>query len=234
MAGGWPLVGGVRGLRFEARGRAKGRKDFRFRRHVLRRSRCRGLWQRIHGRGGDGALVVGAGREAGIEKRRRVIVLDLCGESGRGKVDGGGLEQVGREGKVADDLFFVGLGNDLEPFAVCRGELQPIEEGVRAFGVDEVAGERVEDLGKGELNSNAVFERRERDDVTALHQALRAYHSGAVKAMAFVKTAVEVTEVRVLERDGATLDAVGLDVTTQVNVHDSLLCGSPLPPGGRG
>ncbi len=122
---------------------------------------------------------------------------------------------------VADDL--VGLGERLEALAVGGGETQAVEQGVGALGVDEVAGQGVDDLGECELDGESIFQRREPDDVAALHEALAADHPGTVEVVAFVEAAVEVAVERIGERDGAAWLAVGLDVAAEIDLH----CDSP-------
>ena len=133
--------------------------------------------------------------------------------------------------QLADYLLLVLLRDGLQAAAVGDGELEAEEEGVGAFGVDEVAGEGVDDLGEGEHDRDAVLERREGDDVAALHEALGADHAVAVDGVALVEAAVEVAEVVVGEGDGAALEAVGADVATEIDVHDGSPLG-PLPPWG--
>ena len=230
--GGWagevfPDVGGDGGV-----GGAEGVVVGRFRGV----GRCRCAWERLDRCGGDGALVVGAGHEAGVEEDGGIVlVVDLIGEAFRGQVDGNRVEQVGGGAEVADDLLFLLLGNGLQALAVEDGELEAEEEGVGALGLDEVAGEGVDHLGEGEHDRDTVFERGQGDDVAALHEALGADHAVAVDGVALVEAAVEVAEVLVRERDGVALDAVGADVAAKIDVHD----GSPLfprypPRGGVG
>jgi hypothetical protein len=137
-------------------------------------------------------------------------VVDLAGEAGRGEVDGDGVQHAGGGGAVADN--FGGLVDGFEAAGVVGGEAEAVEESVGALDVDEVAGQRVDDLREGKLDGDAVLERREGDDVAALHEALFADHGGAVEGVAVIEAAVEVAEVRVGEGDGAALEAVGFDV----------------------
>jgi hypothetical protein len=109
--------------------------------------------------------------------------------------------------------------------------LQAVEEGVGSFGVDEVAGEGVDDLGEGELHGEPVFQGRQADDVAAVQKVPLGDHGGAVEGMAFVEPLVEVAKVEVGEGDGVALEAIGLDVTTKIGLHDFLLW---VPPPGEG
>jgi hypothetical protein len=188
------------------------------------------LGRELDGGGRDGSLVVGSGGEAGIEADGGVVgVVELAGEAGRGEVDGDRVEHAGGGGVGVDDGG--GLGDDFEPAGVVGGEFEAVEEGVGARDVDEIAGEGIDDLGEGELDGDAVFERREGDDVATLHEAFFADHGGAVEVVTAVEALVEVAEVRVGEGDGAALEAVGLDVAAEVVLHGDAPC---TPPGGWG
>ena len=103
----------------------------RFRAIVLEIVRRRG---NSDGSCGDGSLIVGSGLEAGIEKDRRIVVIDLAGSAGRGDVDGDGFDQVGSGAAVTDDFFFLELGHGIEAFAVGGGDLQAEEQRVGPFG----------------------------------------------------------------------------------------------------
>jgi hypothetical protein len=189
----------------------------------------------VERRGGDGALIVGSGHEAGVEEDCGIVgVVDLAGQTFRGDVDGDRVEQVGGVAVVADDFLFLLLRDGLKALAVEDGEFEAKEEGVGAFGLDEVAGEGVDDLREGEHDGDAVFEGRQADDVAALHEALGTDHAAAVHGVALVETVVEVTEVLILECDGAALEAVGADVTAEIDVHDCFSLWASSPPGGVG
>ena len=193
----------------------------------------------LHGRwlahrlGGDDALIVGSGAEAGIEKDGGIVsVVDLAGEAGRGDVDGDRVEQVGGVTEFADNGF--GLRHRIEAFAVVGGELEAEEESVGPLGVNEVAGEGVDDLRESKLDGELVFQRRESDDVTTLRQALGADHSVAIDAVAFVELAMKVAEMVVGESDAVALQTVAFDVATEIDLHGSSSWNSLATPGGGG
>jgi hypothetical protein len=156
-------------------------------------------------------------------------VFDLAGAAGRGDVDGDGVEEVGCGGVFADD--FGGLGDHVEAAGVEGGELQTVEQRVGAFGVDEVAGERVNDLGEGELDGDAILQGREGDDVAVFHKATLGDHGGTVEGVAAVEALVEVTEAGVGQGYGAARDSVGLDMAAELGLHLSSP-GCVPPPGG--
>jgi hypothetical protein len=87
-----------------------------------------------------------------------------------------------------------GIGDDLEAFGVCRGELQAIEEDGGPFGLDRVAGEGVDDFGEGGLDGLAVFECGELDDGARAGEIRTAGKFVAVFGVAVVEAAVEVAE----------------------------------------
>jgi hypothetical protein len=147
--------------------------------------------------------------------------------AGRGEIDLEGVADVGCVEAVAND--FVGFGDEVEAAAVDGGELQAEEEGLGALAIDEVAGQRVDDLGESELDGGAVFQGREGDDVAALHERAVAGHGSAVEGVAFVEAGVEVAVAFVGHGDGAALHAVGLDVAAEVEVHWCLLGGGSPP-----
>jgi hypothetical protein len=158
-------------------------------------------------------------------------VVYFAGQAGRGDVDADGVEDVGRGRALADDFAIV--ASDVEAFGVGGGELEAEEEGVGALGVDEVTGEGVDDLGDGELDGDAVFHGGQGDDVAAVEQIAAADQRGAVEAVALVELAVEVAEDGFGECSASALEAVGLDVAADRDLHGEAPLGG-TPPGGGG
>ena len=130
---------------------------------------------------------------------------------------------------VADELG--GSADDAQAAGVGGGELEAVEEGVRLLAVDVMAGERVEDAGDGELGGFAVLDGGELDGGVVIDAGGVEVHLVAVGGVAAVQAAVEVAELGAGELDAVALEAVGLDVSAEIDLHG----GAPLggtPPGG--
>jgi hypothetical protein len=80
-----------------------------------------------------------------------VVFVDFYCGSGLGEV-----EAVGAGLNVANDVGRVGLG--VEPGGIVGGQLQAVEQGGGAAGVQIAGGEGVDDDGEGDLNGFAVLE----------------------------------------------------------------------------
>jgi hypothetical protein len=159
-----------------------------------------------------------------------VGVVDEAGlgevEAWGGRVFGGGLEGADTDGGVR-------LGEDAG--GVGGGELQAVEEGRGAFGLELAGGQRIDDLGDGDLDGLAVLERAEFDVFAGNDVEIETADLGlAVGGVALVETGVEVAERRSGECGAAALDAIGSDGAAESDVHGFLLEVPPTPPGGVG
>ena len=145
----------------------------------------------------------------------------------------------------ADDRGGVGL--DVDGAGVGGGELQGVEDGGGAAGVDAVAGEGGDDEGDGDLNGFGVFEGREIQldfgrDLGRLQAGLRGIGCGFRQvsvvfdqiSVAAVETRVEVAERSLAQGWGFAAMAVGFDVAAESLGHVLLLFygGDPPPFGG--
>jgi hypothetical protein len=157
-------------------------------------------------------------------------VGDFDGAAWRGEVGVGfGDGAAGLLVDVADELG--GSADDAQAAGVGGGELEAVEEGVRLLAVDVMAGERVEDAGDGELGGFAVLDGGELDGGVVIDAGGVEVHLVAVGGVAAVQAAVEVAELGAGELDAVALEAVGLDVSAEIDLHG----GAPLggtPPGG--
>jgi hypothetical protein len=181
---------------------------------------------RILGR--DGGLLTRIA-QAGDVGRILYLILYLDGAAGRGDVGVGFRdESPGLFVDVADELG--GAADDAEAAGVGGGEREAIEEGVGLFGVDAVGGEGVEDTGDGELGGLAVLDGGELEEAGMGQLGGLEVDLVAVETVAVMQAAVEVTEDGIVDGDSAALQAVGLDVAADGNVHFALLNGPP--PGG--
>jgi hypothetical protein len=162
-----------------------------------------------------------------------VRVGDFDGEAGRCYVGVGfGDQDPGLLVDVADHLG--GAADDAQAAGVGGGEREAVEEGVGLFGVDAVGGEGVEDAGDGELGRLAVLDGGELEEAGMRQLGGLEVDLVAVEAVAVMQAAVEVTEDGIVDGDSAALQAVGLDVAADGNLHGRApLSGTP-PPGGGG
>jgi hypothetical protein len=132
---------------------------------------------------------------------------------------------------VADLLG--GAADDAQAADVGGGELEAVEERVGLLAVDVAAGKRVDDAGYGELRGLAVFDGGKLERGVVVDALGMEVGLIAEDVVAAVELAVEVTELGTGELDAAALEAVGLDVATEIDVHNVLLEGTP-PRGGGG
>lgn len=103
-----------------------------------------------------GLASVGLARIMVLSAAASRAVVDLEGGSGFGQVEafGGGLDGADHVG---------GVGAEVEVGGVDGGELEAVEEGGGAAGVELAGSECVDDDGEGDLDGLAVFERGEFD-----------------------------------------------------------------------
>jgi hypothetical protein len=189
---------------------------------------------RCDARGGfcGGKSFGGSGSLAGSVKLGRVgrnQFLDLDGAAGRGDVRALRAERGVDEDLAGDPGVAVA---DAETFGVGRGELEAVEEDGGATVLDEAQSKPANDFGESDLDGFPVFERRERDPVAEGFTGL----TGDVipeAGVGSVEAGVEVAEDVLFEGDGAALQAVGFDVTTEVDLHGYSF-GPPPPPGWGG
>lgn len=109
--------------------------------------------------------------------------------------------------------------------------MEAVEERVGLLAVDISAGERVDNAGDGELGGFAVLDGGELNARLVGHAGVWEVDLVAVDVVAAVEAVVEVAEFRAGEGDAVTLEAVGLDVATEIDCHGMLLLVAP-PPGG--
>jgi hypothetical protein len=128
----------------------------------------------------------------------------------------------GEESTERTTLGGVGLG--AQGGGVDGGELEAVEEGGGATGLQVSGGEGVDDDGEGDLDGFAVFEGGELD--------VLAGEGGGVAeaAVALVEAVVEVAPYSRGEGGGFAAGSVGLDVAAEWVLHGSSPWG--VPPGG--
>ena len=141
-----------------------------------------------------------------------LIVVILVGEEGEGGAWFCEVEAVGGGFEGADDVGGVGL--ELEAGGVHAGELEAVEEGGGAFGLEVSGGQGVDDDGEGDLDGLAVFEGGELD-VLAGDEVAAGGGGVAEAGVALVETGVEVAPVAAGEGGGLALKPVGLDVAAE-------------------
>ena len=132
------------------------------------------------------------------------VVNDLEGSAGFCEVEaiGGGVD-------AADDIGGVGLG--LEARGVHAGELEAVEEGCGASGLEVAGGEGVDDDGEGDLDGLAVFEWGQ-FDVLAGDEVAASGGGGAEAGVGLMEVGVVVAPLRSGEGWRAALDSPGSDV----------------------
>ena len=86
------------------------------------------------------------------------------------------------------------FGDGVEVAGIGRGELETVEEGPGVLEVDLVGGERVDDLGDGDLDGDAVLEGAEVEDGAAALEVGPGDDGGAINAVRVVQAPVEVAE----------------------------------------
>lgn len=149
-------------------------------------------------------------------------VVDFAGAAGRGDVGVGvGDGDPSLFVDVADDLF--GAAHDAQFADVGGCELEAVEQRVGLLTVDISAGERVDNAGDGELGGFAVLYGGELNAGLVCHAGVWEVDLIAVDVVAAVQAAMEVAELRAGEGDAVTLEAVGLDVATEIDCHGVLL-----------
>src|ERR1700679_3112190 len=127
------------------------------------------------------------------------------GESMGRRTSGGGVLGGGVDGGD----YGGGVGLELEVGGVHGSELETVEEGRGAFGLDLSGGEGVDDDGEGDLDGFAVFEGGELDVATGDEVAARG-RGVAEGGVALVEASVEVAVGGLVERWGVALETVGL------------------------
>ena len=158
-------------------------------------------------------------------------VVDFAGAAGRGDVGVGvGDGDPGLFVDVADDLF--GTAHDAQLADVCGCELEAVEQRVGLLTVNISAGERVDNAGDGELGGFAVLYGGELNSRLVGHAGVWEVDFVAVDVVAAVQAAVEVAELRAGEGNAVTLEAVSLDVATEIDCHVVLLWMAPPRGGG--
>jgi hypothetical protein len=146
-----------------------------------------------------------------------VVFVDFYGGSRLGEV-----EAVRAGLYVADDSGGIGLAD--EPGGVVGGQLEAIEQGGGAAGVQIAGGEGVDDDGEGDLDGFSVFEGIELD-VLAGNEVAAGGVVVAEALVGLVEAGVEVAPEFPGEGWGLAAGAVGLDVATERELHGR-------PPGG--
>jgi hypothetical protein len=188
-----------------------------------RRHRLDGGVRYFHGRrGGFGGSGIVGSEFGGI--------VDFAGAAGRRDVGVGvGDGDPGLFIDVADDQF--GTAHDAQLADVRGCELEAVEQRVSLLTVDISAGERVDHAGDGELGGFAVLYCRQLNARLVGHAGVWEVDLVAVDVVAAVQTAVEVAEFRAGEGNAMTLEAVGLNVATEIDCHGSAPL-SGIPPRG--
>jgi hypothetical protein len=125
-----------------------------------------------------------------------------------------------------------GAADDAQVAAVGGGDLESVNEGVGAFLRDAAGGERIDDGGERELDGGAILRGRELEKRSVRDQLGLEIRLVAVELVAAMKFVVEVAEDGPIEGDAAALEAVGFDVTAEIDLHDVLLGTGNPPPGG--
>jgi hypothetical protein len=146
-------------------------------------------------------------------------VVDLAGAAGQGDVG----TAFGEEGllllaEVADDLG--GMAHSAHATGVGGGEIEALNESEGAPFGDAVGGEGVDDAGDGDLDGLAVLKLGELDVRAGIDAVGIKVGFVAIAVVAAMKAIVEVAEDRSAEGDGAALEAVGLDVAADVDLHE--------------
>ncbi len=122
--------------------------------------------------------------------------------------------------EATDDAGGVGFGAEAGGVAGC--ELEAVEQGGGAPGVEMAGGEGVDDDGESDLDGFAVFEGGELD-VLAGDEIATGGSGVAEAAVALVEAVVEVAPLLAGERGCFALDSVGLDVSAEFVLHVFLL-----------
>jgi hypothetical protein len=132
---------------------------------------------------------------------------------------GAGFGEVEALGGGVDGAdYFGGVGLEVEMGGVNGGELEAVEEGGGAPGLEISSGEGVDDDGEGDLDGFAIFEGGE-FDVLAGDEVAASSGSVPECSVALVEAGVEVAVGGFVERWGVALEAVGLDVAADGNFH---------------
>ena len=108
--------------------------------------------------------------------------------------------------------------------------MEAVEERVGLLAVDISAGERGDNAGDGELGGFAILDGGELNARLVGHAGVWEVDLVAVDVVTAVQSAVEVTKLRTGEGNAVTLEAVGLDVATEIDCHGMLLL-SDAPRG---
>ena len=189
-----------------------------------------GWWLRRRRYRLDGGVRYFQVRRDGIGGSEFGEVVDFAGTAGRGDVGVGvGDGDPGLFVDVADDLF--GTAHDAQLADVGGCELEAVEQRVGLLTVDISAGERVDNARDRELGGFAVLYGGELNARLVGHAGVWEVDLVAVDVVAAVQATVEVAELRAGEGNAVTLEAVGLDVATEIDCHGS----SPFewhPPRG--
>ena len=154
-------------------------------------------------------------------------VWDFAGSSRGSEVWAGFGDTV--EGLFVDVVD--GVSGDAEAMDVDGGDADAAEQGVGTLFGDAVGGQGVDDEGDGELDGSAVFQRRQCQELGRGEVDGLEVDAVAIELVGVVEAVVEVAEGRGVNGDGAALESVGLDVATEVDLHDVLL---NFPAFGRG
>ena len=125
-----------------------------------------------------------------------------CAGFGEVEAFGGGVDG-------ADDVWGVGFG--VEACGVHAGELETVEEGGGASGLEVAGGEGVDDDGEGDLDGLAVFEGGQ-FDVLAGDEVAASGGGGAEAGVGLVEVGVVVAPLTSGEGWRAALDSPGSDV----------------------
>jgi hypothetical protein len=137
-----------------------------------------------------------------------VFVIFVVGFGFFGEVDDGSglgeVEAVGGGLDGEDDVGGVGLGVDA--LSIVAGQLEAVEDGGGALGLELAGGEGVDYCGDGELDGFAILERVQLD---------------VLATMLAVEVVVEVAVDAVVEGWGLALASVGLDVAAKWKLHRS-------------